>query len=85
MLAGACLATALAGAIGLREAPPEEAAEVGDFVHPLRDGRMWRIAVGSGLIVVAQISILAFTVLFLHGVRGLSTAAAAGIFALMQR
>ena len=84
VLAGACLATALAGAIGLREAPPEEAAEVGDFVHPLRDGRMWRIAVGSGLIVVAQISILAFTVLFLHGVRGLSTAAAAGIFALMQ-
>jgi sugar phosphate permease len=84
VLAGACLATALAGAIGLREAPPEEAGEVGDFVHPLRDGRMWRIAVGSGLIVVAQISILAFTVLFLHGVRGLSTAAAAGIFALMQ-
>ena len=84
VLAGACLATALAGAIGLREAPPEEAAAVGDFVHPLRDGRMWRIAVGSGLIVVAQISILAFTVLFLHGVRGLSTAAAAGIFALMQ-
>ena len=84
VLAGACLATALAGAIGLREAPPEEAGEVGDFVHPLRDGRMWRIAVGSGLIVVAQISILAFTVVFLHGVRGLSTAAAAGIFALMQ-
>ena len=45
---------------------------------------MWRLAAGSGLIVVAQISIMAFTVLFLHGVRGLSTGAAAGIFAAMQ-
>ena len=45
---------------------------------------MWRLAVGSGLIVAAQISIMAFTVLFLHGARGLSTAVAAGLFALMQ-
>jgi sugar phosphate permease len=83
-LAAACLAAAVAGAIGLREAPPGEGETLGDFVHPLRDGRMWRLAAGSGLIVVAQISILAFTVLFLHGVRGLSTAAAAGVFAAMQ-
>jgi MFS family permease len=45
---------------------------------------MWRLASGSGLIVVAQISIMAFAVLFLHGARGLSTEAAAGIFAAMQ-
>jgi sugar phosphate permease len=84
VLAGACFGTALAGAVGLREAPGEEGPPLGDVVHPLRDGRMWRLAVGSGLIVTAQISVMAFTVLFLHGVRGLSTAAAAGIFALMQ-
>ena len=84
VLAGTCLATAAAGAIGLREAPPDDGEPLGDVVHPLRDGRMWRLASGSGLIVVAQISIMAFTVLFLHGVRGLSTAAAAGIFAAMQ-
>jgi sugar phosphate permease len=84
VLAGTCLATASAGAIGLREAPPDEGEPLGDVIHPLRDGRMWRLAAGSGLIVVAQISIMAFTVLFLHGVRGLSTAAAAGIFAAMQ-
>jgi MFS family permease len=84
VLAGACLATAVAGAIGLREAPAEEGTPLGDVVHPLRDGRMWGLAVGSGLIVTAQISLMAFTVLFLHGVRGLSTAAAAGVFALMQ-
>jgi sugar phosphate permease len=84
VLAGACLATAVAGMTGLRDAPPVDGEEVGDFVHPLRDGRMWRVAVGSGLICVAQISIMAFAVLFLHGVRGLSTALAAGVFALMQ-
>ena len=84
VLAGTCLATAAAGAIGLREAPPDDGEPLRDVVHPLRDRRMWRLAAGSGLIVVAQISIMAFTVLFLHGVRGLSTAAAAGIFAAMQ-
>jgi MFS family permease len=34
--------------------------------------------------VVAQISVMAFTVLFLHGARGLSAGVAAGIFAGMQ-
>jgi sugar phosphate permease len=82
-LAAACLATALAGAIGLRESPDEEGA-LGDVVDPLRDTRMWRLAAGSCLIGAAQISVLAFTVLFLHGVRGLSTAAAAAVFAVMQ-
>jgi MFS family permease len=84
VLAGACLVTAVAGTIGLREPPADESEPIGDFVHPLRDSRMWRIAVGSGLICVAQISIMAFTVLFLHGARGLSTAVAAAVFALMQ-
>ena len=54
------------------------------MTNPLRDCRLWRLAVGSGLIVVAQISVMAFTVLFLHGARGLSTGAAAGMFAGMQ-
>jgi nitrate/nitrite transporter NarK len=83
-LAGACLVTAVAGAVGLREAPAAEEEALGDVTHPLRDSRMWRLAVGSGLIVAAQISIMAFTVLFLHGARGLSTAVAAGLFAAMQ-
>jgi nitrate/nitrite transporter NarK len=84
VLAAACLLTALAGLVGLREAPPEKAAPLGDVTSPLRDSRLWRLAVGSGLIVVAQISVMAFTVLFLHGARGLSTGVAAGIFAGMQ-
>jgi sugar phosphate permease len=81
-LACGCFSAALAGAVGLREAPPsEEELAVG---RPLRDARMWRLSVGSALVIAAQASILGFVVLFLHGERGLSTAAAGGVFALMQ-
>lgn len=84
VLAAGCLATALAGAAGLREAPPDEDDQLGDVSRPLRDGRIWRLSIGSSLLIGAQTSILAFAVLFLHGERGLSTAAAAGVLAAMQ-
>jgi sugar phosphate permease len=82
-LAGLCAAAAVAGAVGLRAAPagPGVGPHVG---HPLRDARIWRVSAGSGLLVLAQMSILSFTVLFLHGERGLSTAAAAGVLAGIQ-
>jgi MFS family permease len=84
VLAGACFVTAVAGAVGLREAPPEPADGFGDVTHPFRDARIWRLSGGSALLVGAQMTMLGFTVLFLHGERGLSTAAAAGVLALMQ-
>lgn len=83
VLAAGCLTAAMAGAIGLREAPPR-GEEITDIGHPARDPRMWRLSVGSALVLVAQISILSFLILFLHQERGLSTAAAAGIFAFIQ-
>ena len=82
-LAAGCLLAALAGASGLREAPHEE-GELTDIGHPVRDPRMWQLSVGSALVLAAQISILSFLILFLHGERGLSTAAAAGVFAVIQ-
>jgi len=82
-LAVGCLVAALAGASGLREAPHEE-GELSDIGHPVRDPRMWQLSVGSALVLAAQISILSFLILFLHGERGLSTAEAAGVFALIQ-
>jgi sugar phosphate permease len=82
-LACGCFAAALAGAVGLREAPPSS-EELGDVDRPLRDRRMWRLSLGSALVIAAQASILGFVVLFLHGERGLSTAQAGGVFALMQ-
>jgi MFS family permease len=85
VLAGGCLAAAVAGVVGLREAPAgEEEHELGDLARPLRDTRIWRLSVGSGLVVAAQTSILAFVVLFLNGERGMSTGAAAAVLAVMQ-
>jgi sugar phosphate permease len=82
-LACGCFVAALAGLSGLREAP-ETDEELGDLAHPLKDARIWRLSIGSGLILGAQASILGFVVLFLHGERGLSTAEAGGILALIQ-
>jgi sugar phosphate permease len=82
-LAAGCLAAALAGATGLREAPHAE-GDLTDIGHPVRDPRMWRLSIGSALVLAAQISILSFLILFLHSERGLSTAAAAGVFVLIQ-
>jgi MFS family permease len=83
-LAGGCLAAAAGGVLGLREAPAPEGETLEDVVHPLRDQRMWWLSSGSALLVAAQTSILGFAVLFLHGERGLSTATAAGLLAVMQ-
>jgi sugar phosphate permease len=82
-LAVGCFVTAVAGAIGLREAPAEE-EELDDLVHPLKDERVWRLSIGSGLILGAQACILGFAVLFLHGERGLSTAEAGAVLAVTQ-
>ena len=84
VLAAGCLAAAIAGASGLREAPHGEEEELKDIGHPMRDPRMWRLSIGSGFVLAAQISILSFLILFLHQERGLSTAAAAGVFAVIQ-
>jgi sugar phosphate permease len=84
VLAGGCLAAGLAGLAGLREARLAEDEGLGDVMHPLRDRRLWRLAGASSLFVAAQTSVLAFAVLFLHEVRGLSIAAAGAVLALMQ-
>ncbi len=82
-LAAGCLAAAIAGATGLREAPHEE-TELTDIGHPVRDPRMWQLSIGSALVLAAQISILSFLILFLHAERGLSTAEAAAVFGVIQ-
>ena len=82
-LAAGCFVAAVAGASGLREAPHDE-GELTDIGHPVRDPRMWQLSIGSALVLAAQISILSFLILFLHGERGLSTAEAAGVFAVIQ-
>jgi sugar phosphate permease len=84
-LAAGCLIGALASARWMREPPPAPAGRpVVDAPAPMRDSRLWRLAAGSGLLVIAQSALLGFTVLYLHDERGWSAAAAAALFAGIQ-
>jgi sugar phosphate permease len=84
-LAGFALVAAAAGAVWLREPPAAPPGRpVVDAPPPLRDGRVWRLGVGSGLLVVAQAAVIGFLVLFLTDARGLSLGAAAAALAAVQ-
>ena len=80
-LAGASLLAAAACAIWLRE-PGRGPAPVG--LGPLRDRRVYRLALGSGALVATQASVIGFTALFLHEARGLSEVAAGAVLAMIQ-
>lgn len=82
-LAAGCFLGAAAALIWLREAPPTAYTKV-DSPPPLRDPRVWRLSIGSGLLVCAQVAMIAFVALFLHDHRGLSAGAAAAGLALIQ-
>jgi sugar phosphate permease len=79
----ACLAAAVVGALVLREIPPPDGVDGGD-IAPLRDGRIWRISIGSALVVAPQMCVVGFTVLLLHDHRGLSPGGAAAVLAVVQ-
>jgi sugar phosphate permease len=83
-LAGGCIVAALAGLLWMREPPPARRRRAGPTPPPLRDSRLWRLAAGGGLLVIAQASVLAFVVVFLHAERGWSTPAAAAVLAVLQ-
>jgi MFS family permease len=81
-LAGGLLAGAAVGGLFLRDAPAgEPTIAPQELASPLHDPRMWLLAGGSSLYLVAQVSIVSFVVLFLHAHRGLSESAAAGVLA----
>ena len=82
-LAAGCFLGAAAAAIWLREPPPSNHTRV-DSPPPLRDPRVWRLSVGSGLLVCAQVAMIAFVVLFLHDHRGLSAGGAAAGLGVIQ-
>jgi sugar phosphate permease len=80
-LSGALLVGALAAAIGLRRAEPAASAahldEPPPTAGPLRDPAIWRLSLGTASVVLAQLSLLSFTALYLHEERGWSVGAAA--------
>lgn len=84
-LAAGSLVAAVAGWLGMREPPPPPPGRPAvDAPPPLRDRRLWRLSVGSSLLVVAQSSLLGFIVIFLHDERGWSPAAAGAVLAGVQ-
>jgi sugar phosphate permease len=84
-LAGGCLVAAAAGWHWMREPPPPPRDRpTVEAPPPLRDRRLWRLAAGSGMLVVAQASILGFVVVFLHDEHRWSVAAAAAVLGGIQ-
>jgi sugar phosphate permease len=82
-LAALCLASAVAGALVLRDRPAAERLEQA-APWTLRDRRLWLLSAGSGLYLFAQVSLTGFVVLFLHDTRGFSTGKAAAVLATAQ-
>jgi sugar phosphate permease len=76
---------ALVSVAGLRAPPVEQDADVpADRPSPLRDARVWRLSVASGLLAFVQFGFVGFLVLYLHDQRGWSPAAAAGALVAVQ-
>jgi sugar phosphate permease len=75
MLAGAAIA-----AVWMRDSPAggaRSASMRATMRWAMRDGPLWRVSVGSSLLVAVQVAFLGFIVLFLHDVHGVSAAGAA--------
>ncbi len=88
-LAGACAVGALAAIVGLRRAEPvldaiDDLPDAPPVAGPLRDPAIWRLSLGTASVVLAQLSLLSFTALYLHEQRGWSLAASAGALAAIQ-
>jgi sugar phosphate permease len=85
VLAAFALVCSVAAATLMRDPPPfTPPPGVVPAPPPTRDRRIWRLGAGSGLLVVAQGSLLGFVVVFLHEERGLSPAAAGAGLAAIQ-
>jgi sugar phosphate permease len=83
-LAGFCGVGALVGAIVLRRSGPGDGVEPETVARTLADGRLWRLCLGSGVYLYAQLAVIGFAVVFLHEEHGLSEGDAALVVAASQ-
>ncbi len=84
VVAAGCAAAALASWRWMREPPPRPAGQPPVVAPPPhRDRRLWRLGLGSSLVVLAQGALFGFLVVFLHDVHGWSVGAAAGALAAL--
>ena len=83
-LAGLSATGALVGVLILRGREVRDGIEASSIAATIGDGRLWRLSLGSGLFLYAQIAVLGFGVLFLVDEHGLSGQEAALVFAGSQ-
>jgi MFS family permease len=83
-LGGFCVLGALVGALVLRRGETSDGVEVDSVARTLADGRLWRLCLGSGVYLYAQLAVIGFTVVFLHEEHGLSERDAALVVAVAQ-
>jgi MFS family permease len=84
-LAVLSLLAAVACGLWIRTPPAPAVRPVGTrAASPMRDRRIWRIALGGSLLVGGQLSIINYLVLFLNVHRGVPLAVAAGLLAVVQ-
>src|SRR3970282_2838632 len=74
----------LAGALVLRGREPGDALEAASVARTLRDGRLGRLSLASGLYLYAQVAVIGFGVLFLHDEHEFSDGDAALVIAAAQ-
>jgi predicted MFS family arabinose efflux permease len=80
-LAVFCAVAAAACAIGIRSPARSTAGTEG---RPLRDRRIWRLALGSALLITSQIAVIGFVVLYVHDERGFSDGGAGAVLAVIS-
>ena len=79
-----CGLGALVSAVVLRDRPRAHELETATVLGTLRDARLLRLSLGSGLYLYAQLAVIGFGVLFLHDEHGFSDGRAALVVAAAQ-
>ncbi len=83
-LAAFCAAGVVAGLLVVRGREIPDGIEPDTVARTLRDGRLWRLCLGSGIYLYAQVAIIGFGVLFLVDEHRLSEHSAALVIASSQ-
>lgn len=83
--AALCAVGAVVGVSFIRTRDTDEhELDQGTLTRTLRDARLWRLSLGSGVYVYAQIAVIGFGVVFLHDEHGLTERHAALVIAAAQ-
>ncbi len=83
-LSGFCAFGALIGGLFLRRGNAGEDLGSTSILRTLADARLWRLCLGSGVYLYAQLALIGFAVLFLHEQHGVSAGRAALVVAVSQ-